>query len=71
MRPILESRGLEVPNVKYESYPGIADGIIIRQFPQQGSPVSSRDPITLVVSRQVPFGAPQMPPEIPEEAVTP
>ena len=39
-------------NVKFESYPGIADGIIIRQFPLRGAPVSGRDPITVVVSRQ-------------------
>jgi beta-lactam-binding protein with PASTA domain len=52
VRPSLESRGLNVSNVKFESYPGIADGIIIRQFPLRGSPVSGRDPITVVVSRQ-------------------
>jgi hypothetical protein len=38
--------------VKFESYPGIADGIIIRQFPLRGAPVSGHDPITVVVSRQ-------------------
>jgi serine/threonine-protein kinase len=52
VRPALESRGLMVSNVKFESYPGIADGIIIRQFPLRGAPVSGRDPITVVVSRQ-------------------
>lgn len=52
VRPALERRGLSVSNVKYEPYPGIADGIIIRQFPLPGSPVSSRDPITVVVSQQ-------------------
>jgi len=52
VRPVLESRGLSVSNVKFESYPGIADGIIIRQFPLRGAPVSGRDPITVVVSRQ-------------------
>ncbi len=50
-RPTLESRGLQVTNVKFEAYPGIADGIIIRQYPLPGSPVSSREGITLVVSR--------------------
>ena len=38
--------------VKFEAYPGIADGIIIRQYPLRGAPVSSRDPISVVVSRQ-------------------
>lgn len=52
VRPVLEGRGLNVSNVKFESYPGIADGIIIRQFPLQGAPVSGHDPITVVVSRQ-------------------
>jgi len=52
VRPALESRGLNVSTVKYETYPGIADGIIIRQYPLRGAPVSSRDPISLVVSRQ-------------------
>ena len=52
VRPVMEGRGLAVSNVKFESYPGIADGIIIRQFPLHGAPVSGRDPITVVVSRQ-------------------
>jgi beta-lactam-binding protein with PASTA domain len=52
VRPALEGRGLNVSNVKFESYPGIADGIIIRQFPLRGAPVSGHDPITVVVSRQ-------------------
>ena len=52
VRPSLEMRGLTVSTVKYEAYPGIADGIIIRQYPLRGSPVSSRDPISVVVSRQ-------------------
>jgi beta-lactam-binding protein with PASTA domain len=56
VRPALESRGLNVSNVKFESYPGIADGIIIRQFPLRGAPVSGRDPITVVVSRQAEGG---------------
>jgi Uncharacterized protein conserved in bacteria len=52
VRPLLESRGLLVSNVKFEAYPGIRDGIIIRQYPLQGAPVRERDPITLVVSQQ-------------------
>ena len=56
VRPALEGRGLSVSNVKFESYPGIADGIIIRQFPLRGAPVSGRDPITVVVSRQAEGG---------------
>lgn len=52
VRPALEARGLTVSTVKYEAYPGIANGIIIRQYPLRGSPVSSRDPISVVVSQQ-------------------
>jgi serine/threonine-protein kinase len=52
VRPGLEARGLSVSTVKYEAYPGIADGIIIRQYPLRGAPVSSRDAISVVVSRQ-------------------
>lgn len=52
IRPALEARGLTVSQVKFEAYPGIPDGTIIRQYPLRGSPVSSRDPIALVVSRQ-------------------
>ncbi|HYC92949.1 MAG TPA: PASTA domain-containing protein [Thermoanaerobaculia bacterium] len=52
VRPALEARGLNVSTVKYEAYPGIADGIIIRQYPLRGAPVSSRDPISVVVSQQ-------------------
>ena len=52
VRPALEVRGLRVSQVKFEGYPGIPDGIIIRQYPLRGAPVSSRDPISVVVSRQ-------------------
>lgn len=52
VRSALDRYGMTVTNVKFESYPGIADGTIIRQFPLPGAPVSSRDSISLVVSRQ-------------------
>ncbi|HEX7150973.1 MAG TPA: PASTA domain-containing protein [Thermoanaerobaculia bacterium] len=52
VRPRLEGQGLTVTSVKFEAYPGIRDGIIIRQYPLRGAPVSARDPITVVVSRQ-------------------
>ena len=50
--PALESRGLNVSNIRYENYPGIRDGIIIRQYPLGGSPVRPGDAISLVVTRQ-------------------
>ncbi|HEV7242984.1 MAG TPA: PASTA domain-containing protein [Thermoanaerobaculia bacterium] len=52
VRPALEARGLTVEQVKFEAYPGIPDGIVIRQYPLRGAPVSSRDPISVSVSRQ-------------------
>jgi len=51
-RPYLEGHSLKVSTVKFEAYPGIRDGIIIRQFPLRGAPVSARDAISLVVSKQ-------------------
>ena len=51
VRTALELRGLRVAQVRYEPYPGLPDGRIIRQSPVAGSPVSSREPIALVVSR--------------------
>jgi beta-lactam-binding protein with PASTA domain len=51
VRPALEANGLHVATVKFEAYPGIADGIIIRQFPLRGAPVSGRDAISVVVSK--------------------
>ncbi|HEX7809883.1 MAG TPA: PASTA domain-containing protein [Thermoanaerobaculia bacterium] len=74
VRPLLESRGLNVATVKYEAYPGIADGIIIRQYPLRGAPVSNRDPISLVVSRQEEtriIGADVPSPEQPQPAPAP
>jgi beta-lactam-binding protein with PASTA domain len=52
VRPALERRGLVIGTIKYEAYPGIADGIIIRQDPLRGAPVGTRDSISVVVSRQ-------------------
>lgn len=51
-RPYLEGHGLHITTVKFEEYPGIRDGIIIRQFPVRGAAVSARDAITVVVSKQ-------------------
>jgi len=62
VRPYLEGHGLKVSTVKFEAYPGIRDGIIIRQFPLRGAPVSARDAITVVVSKQEESGIIQQPP---------
>lgn len=52
VRPYIETHGLKIATVRYESYPGIRDGIIIRQFPLRGAPISARDAISVVVSKQ-------------------
>lgn len=54
VRPRLEGRGLNVSGVRFEAYPGIAEGTIIRQFPLPGSPVARGDALTLVVARNTP-----------------
>ena len=62
VRPALEAKHLNVATVKYEAYPGIPDGTVIRQFPLRGAPVSSRDAISVVVSRAEQNGIIQQPP---------
>ncbi|HEU5163342.1 MAG TPA: PASTA domain-containing protein [Thermoanaerobaculia bacterium] len=56
VRATLEIRGLRVAQVRYEPYPGLPDGRIIRQYPAAGAPVSAKDAISLVVSRQEQVG---------------
>ncbi len=56
VRASLEAKGLRVAQVRYEPYPGLPDGRIIRQYPPAGAPVSARDAIALVVSRQEQVG---------------
>lgn len=48
----LERYGFVISNVKFESYPGIEDGTIIRQYPSPGGMVRSGDAISLVVARR-------------------
>ncbi len=62
VRPYLEGHGLKISTVKFEEYPGIADGIIIRQFPTRGSPVSARDAVSVVVSKQEGTSITEQPP---------
>jgi serine/threonine-protein kinase len=64
VRPVLEGHGLKVATVKFEVYPGIRDGIIIRQYPLRGVPVSGRDAISVVVSKQEQTGIIDQPPQV-------
>ncbi|HKS23541.1 MAG TPA: PASTA domain-containing protein [Thermoanaerobaculia bacterium] len=52
VRSYFSGNGLNISTVKFESYPGLPDGVIIRQYPLRGAPVSARDAITVVVTRQ-------------------
>jgi serine/threonine-protein kinase len=71
VRPVLEGHGLKVATVKFETYPGIPDGIIIRQYPLRGAPVSGRDPISVVVSKQEQMGIVDQPPSPVSTTTTP
>ena len=52
VRPYFAAYKLNISTVKFESYPGLPDGVIIRQYPLRGAPVSAREAITVVVTRQ-------------------
>lgn len=46
----LQSRGFRFGSVKFERYEGAQSGIILRQFPLAGHPLTPRDAISLVVA---------------------
>jgi len=48
----LENYGFLVSNVKFEPYPGVDEGTIIRQFPMPGGKIRKGEPVSLVVARQ-------------------
>lgn len=48
----LRLRGLKVMDLRYRSYPGVQPGIILRQVPPAGHRVSTRDPVSLDVSKE-------------------
>jgi serine/threonine-protein kinase len=52
VRSYFAANKLNISTVKFESYPGLPDGVIIRQYPLRGAPVSAHDAITVVVTRQ-------------------
>jgi beta-lactam-binding protein with PASTA domain len=47
----LHSAGLKVGDVRYRTYPGVAPGVVLRQSPPAGYPVSPRAALTLDVSK--------------------
>jgi eukaryotic-like serine/threonine-protein kinase len=50
VRPAFEQRGFKLGSVKFERYEGVAAGVILRQFPLPGHPVSRDDSVSLVVA---------------------
>ncbi|HVT61082.1 MAG TPA: PASTA domain-containing protein [Thermoanaerobaculia bacterium] len=50
VRPFFERRGFRFGSVKFERYEGVAAGVILRQFPLPGHPLTHNDPVSLVVA---------------------
>ncbi len=50
IRPAFESQGFKFGTVRFERYEGVAAGVILRQYPLPGHPVSRDDAVTLVVA---------------------
>ncbi len=50
VRPYFEQHGFRFGNVKFERYEGVTAGVILRQFPLPGHPVTKQDNISLVVA---------------------
>ncbi|HEX3126195.1 MAG TPA: PASTA domain-containing protein [Thermoanaerobaculia bacterium] len=50
LRPYFEQHGFRFGSVKYERYEGVAAGVILRQFPLPGHPLTKQDNISLVVA---------------------
>lgn len=59
VRPYLEERGLGFGSVRFERYEGVAAGVILRQFPLPGHPVTRQDAISLVVATAESLPGPQ------------
>jgi serine/threonine-protein kinase len=52
--PMLRGAGLKVSDVRYRTYPGVPPGIVLRQTPAAGYPVSPRGAVLLEVSKGAP-----------------
>jgi serine/threonine-protein kinase len=67
VRPYFEQRGFRFGSVKYERYEGVADGVILRQFPLPGHPLAKQDNVSLVVATTdtpIDSATPPAPPEL-------
>ena len=50
VRLYFEQLGFKFGSVKFERYEGVAAGVILRQFPLPGHPLTREDPVSLVVA---------------------
>ncbi|HEY0512902.1 MAG TPA: PASTA domain-containing protein [Thermoanaerobaculia bacterium] len=50
VRPYFEQLGFKFGSVKFERYEGVAAGVILRQFPLPGHPLSRENAVSLVVA---------------------
>lgn len=50
VRLYFEQLGFKFGSVKFERYEGVSAGVILRQFPLPGHPLSREDPVSLVVA---------------------
>jgi serine/threonine-protein kinase len=50
VRRLFESAGFRIGSVRFEPYAEIPAGVILRQFPLPGHPVSRRDALSLVIA---------------------
>lgn len=50
VRPLFEQRGFNFGSVKYERYEGVQAGVILRQYPLPGHPLTKQDNISLIVA---------------------
>lgn len=51
VRRFFSQRGFRLGRVKYDTYPGIRDGVILQQFPRAGNQLGRQDAISLEVVR--------------------
>lgn len=57
VRHFFERRGFQLGGVKPEAYEGVPEGVILRQYPLAGHPLTRNDVISLVVSIPAEDGA--------------
>ncbi|MGE5414843.1 MAG: PASTA domain-containing protein [Syntrophomonadaceae bacterium] len=58
VRDRLEKFGFRVGSARFESYDGVRPNTVLKQFPPAGYPLSSREVVSLTVSRSPEGGAP-------------